>query len=246
MASLLISLKTLYIVLMCIMAVAIAYTLVIDGDSSCFDLSARWTIVAVTDFLVFMVLIVAWYFYKESSWIKRIVFIIMIFWCGSVVTCGYISMLLFKLPPEESLKDALYFVLAKHQNRDVTGHTIRSSVVTAKVIVTAIGCCMLGVTIYAYIIDGFPFFVEVLTPCTITALTDVYIHIVVFSVWIAYKESSWISALFWILLLVCFSSIAICIYIVRELFYLSPGQPISLILFNNSNRLYPYNIPPIN
>ncbi|KAM0062690.1 hypothetical protein Hdeb2414_s0003g00082711 [Helianthus debilis subsp. tardiflorus] len=96
---------------------------------------------------------------------------------------------------------------------------------------------MLGMIFFAYIIDGFPFYVEVLTPpCMITALTDVYIHIVVFSVWLAYKESSWISVVLWILLLVCFSSIGICLYIFRELFYLSPGEPVSLILFSKTNR----------
>nr|KAJ0210783.1 hypothetical protein LSAT_V11C400222340 [Lactuca sativa] len=55
-------------------------------------------------------------------------------------------------------------------------------------------------------------------------------------VWVAYKESSWISAFFWILSLVCCGSIATCVYIVKQLFYLSPQQPISLVLVNNSNR----------
>ncbi|MFS7982887.1 hypothetical protein Hanom_Chr11g00968041 [Helianthus anomalus] len=89
--------------------------------------------------------------------------------------------------------------------RDAMRDTTRSSVVIAKVIVTAMGCYMLGLIIYAFAIDGFPFYVELLTPCMITSLIDVSIHIVVFSVWIAYKESSWTSAVFWIILLVCFS-----------------------------------------
>ncbi|KAK9047922.1 hypothetical protein SSX86_033116, partial [Deinandra increscens subsp. villosa] len=174
----------------------------------------------------------AWFFYKESRWIIRVVFMFLIFWCGSVVTCGYIVFLFFKLSPEESLKDPLYYVLARRENRDVTQHMIRSSLLIAKAIVSALGCCMLGLIIYVYITIGFPFYVELLSPCMITLLIDVYNHTVVFSMWIAYKESSWISALSWIVLVVCFSGVGTCVYIVRELFYLSPGQPISLILFN--------------
>ncbi|KAJ9545972.1 hypothetical protein OSB04_025679 [Centaurea solstitialis] len=56
------------------------------------------------------------------------------------------------------------------------------------------------------------------------------------TVWVAYKESSRFSAFFWIILLICFGSIATCVYIVRELFYLSPHQHISLIIFSKSDR----------
>ncbi|KAM0062689.1 hypothetical protein Hdeb2414_s0003g00082701 [Helianthus debilis subsp. tardiflorus] len=175
----------------------------------------------------------AWVFYKESSWIKRLV---LVFRCYLWIHC--FALQFFKLSPEESLKDPIYFVLAKHQNdEDAVRHTTGSSVVIAKVFVTVMGCYILGLIIYAFAIDGFPFYVELLTPCMITALIDVSIHIVVFSVWIAYKESSWTSAVFWIILLVCFSGIGICVYIVRELFYLSPGEPVSLILFNKRNRV---------
>nr|GEU91900.1 uncharacterized protein [Tanacetum cinerariifolium] len=116
------------------------------------------------------------------------------------------------------------------------GYKRASSVVTARVIVAALGCLMIGASIYAFIRDGSPFHMEVFTPCMITLLIDVNIHIVVFSVWIAYKESSWITAFFWILLLSCFGSIGVCAYILRELFCLSPEQPIYLILFSKSNR----------
>ncbi|XP_076923569.1 uncharacterized protein LOC143585742 [Bidens hawaiensis] len=109
-----------------------------------------------------------------------------------------------------------------------------SHIITAKVIVTAVGCCLLGLIIYAYSVLGFPFYAEVLTPCIITVLVDIYVHIVVFSVWIAYKESSWTSAVLWILVLVCFSGFGICFYLVRELSYLSPEKPVFFILFNKN------------
>ncbi|XP_076937725.1 uncharacterized protein LOC143605524 [Bidens hawaiensis] len=54
--------------------------------------------------------------------------------------------------------------------------------------------------------------------------------------WVAYKESSRINAFAWILLIICFGSMALCAYVVRELFYLSPEQPVFLILFNKSDK----------
>ncbi|GKB03538.1 hypothetical protein Tco_0831681 [Tanacetum coccineum] len=119
---------------------------------------------------------------------------------ASAVICGYIIMLLFKLTPEESSKDPIYFVLARRQKCDDMGYKRAPSVVTARVIVAALGCLMKGALVYAFVGDGTPFHMEVLTPCMITALTDInIIHIVVFSAWITYKESSWITAFFWAL-----------------------------------------------
>ncbi|KAL8233400.1 hypothetical protein R6Q59_019500 [Mikania micrantha] len=112
----LVALKTSFIVLICIMVIALAYSFAMDGYSSCYNPNAWWTIVAETDVYVFIALIVAWLFYKEISWIKRIVLMCMLFWSGSVITCGYIAMLFFKLSPEESLSDPLYFVLVRRQN----------------------------------------------------------------------------------------------------------------------------------
>ncbi|KAF5779960.1 hypothetical protein HanXRQr2_Chr11g0466691 [Helianthus annuus] len=72
--------------------------------------------------------------------------------------------------------------------------------------------------------------------CMVPLLTDFFIHIVTFSVWVAYKESSWINALVWILLIIFFGGIALCAYVVRESLYLSSEQPAYLILFNKSGR----------
>ncbi|XP_071713285.1 uncharacterized protein [Rutidosis leptorrhynchoides] len=102
-------------------------------------------------------------------------------------------------------KDPLYFVLARHQKRDVTGPMIGVSVVTARVLVVVLGSFVLGLSIYALVVDGLPFRAKLLSSCMIMCLTDISIHVVIFSVWVAYKESSWISAVFWILLIACFS-----------------------------------------
>ncbi|KAJ0845748.1 hypothetical protein HanRHA438_Chr15g0717111 [Helianthus annuus] len=63
-------------------------------------------------------------------------------------------------------------------------------------------------------------------------------YIVIFSIWIVYKESSWTSAFFWIVLLVSFTGITLCAYILRQLFQLSLQQPAYLIIFNKNRQVY--------
>nr|GEV12245.1 G-type lectin S-receptor-like serine/threonine-protein kinase At2g19130 [Tanacetum cinerariifolium] len=94
---------------------ALTYGLLMDGFSSCIDPHARWTQVAFIDFMIDVLPIWAWFFYKESRWIIRLLYIFTVFWFGSVVICGHILMLLFKLTPEESSKDPIYFVLVRRQ-----------------------------------------------------------------------------------------------------------------------------------
>ncbi|XP_023736995.1 uncharacterized protein LOC111884932 isoform X2 [Lactuca sativa] len=151
----------------------------------------------------------------------------------NVVTCGYIALQFFKLSREESSKDPLYFVLVRHQKKDALEHMRGPSVVTARVIISSLGFLILGTFIYTFVVYGSPIRVST---CMIAVVIDFYFHVVALSVWVAYKESSWISAFFWILSLVCCGSIATCVYIVKQLFYLSPEQPVSLVLVNNSNR----------
>ncbi|KAI7729137.1 hypothetical protein M8C21_033186 [Ambrosia artemisiifolia] len=160
-----VALKTFFIVSAWVMAAVLVYSYAADGEASCYDPRAWWMQVAETDFMVLILPIIALFFTKESSWLKRIVFMIVSLFGGSFVNCGYIAILLCKLSPEESIKDPLYFMLAKPQNGDVNmGRATRSSLVIAKVIITAIGCYSLGLIVYAYITDGFPFHMEVLTP----------------------------------------------------------------------------------
>ncbi|PKU65499.1 hypothetical protein MA16_Dca012221 [Dendrobium catenatum] len=59
-------------------------------------------------------------------------------------------------------------------------------------------------------------------------------------VWVAYKESSWLSTCFWVILLVCFGSISTCAYIVKQLFSIS-GQdssqdPLQLVLLRKDGE----------
>ncbi|KAJ9545968.1 hypothetical protein OSB04_025675 [Centaurea solstitialis] len=249
-ASVGIAVRTLLSILACVMAAAIAYLLAVHGLYTCFDPRDWWMHVMFVDFCIIIAVIGAWFAYKESSWIKAAAFYLLLFWTGSLRVkvqifefgeppCCYMRIIVlqfYKLSPEESSKDPLYFVFKRSERGDVMDHRREFSVVTARVIFSALGCLMLGTFIYTLIANGSPFQSGVLTPCMVAILIDISIHVVVFSIWVAYKESSWTSAFFWIILLACFRSIAICVYIVRELFYLSSQQPISLIIFNKSNR----------
>ncbi|KAG6784000.1 hypothetical protein POTOM_009682 [Populus tomentosa] len=136
--------------------------------------------------------------------------------------------------------------------RGVEQKTKQSAVVTARIAFSILGLLMLGTLIYTLITDGSPFRKELLTPWMIATLIDFYINVVALSVggiilvtlfcsfilevWVAYKESSWISAFLWILLLICFGSITTCAYIVKQLLQLTSQDPVYLILFNRGNR----------
>ncbi|KAI7744139.1 hypothetical protein M8C21_010927, partial [Ambrosia artemisiifolia] len=155
----------------------------------------------------------------------------------SVTTCAYIVFQFYKLTPEEeSSKDPFYFLLVRHQKSDVIEHRKGVSVMTARLIFALLACFMLGTLLYTLIVDGSPFRSQLYTPWVVATLIDFYINVVALSVWVAYKESSWMHAFLWILFLICFGSITTCLYIVRQLFYLSSDQPIFLILFHNNHR----------
>nr|XP_043614260.1 uncharacterized protein LOC122586326 [Erigeron canadensis] len=239
-ASKLFVLETLFSVLACVMGTALTCGFAMDNFASCFDPRARWMQVGLLGFLINLSPITVWYFYKESKWIMRVMFMYILFFFGSFTMCGYILQQFFKLSPEQTLKDPLFFVLARPQNRDdAMGASNRRggfSVVTASIIYVSLGCLMLIFPVFAWITDGSPFRAQVFSPCMVTLLIDLCIQAVVYSVWIGYKESSWINAFFWILCIVCFGSIGLCGYIVRELYYLTPGQPVYFIFFNTSNR----------
>ncbi|KAJ0694158.1 hypothetical protein HanPI659440_Chr15g0605631 [Helianthus annuus] len=221
-ASIGVSVKTLFIFLFWVMVAAFAYLFLFGDFFSCFDIHAR-NIEEKG----------AWVYYKESSWIFAFIVMAAMYVLGSLVSLGYILAQFYKLSREEHLKDPLYFVLTRRQKRDANGG---SFVVVARVIFSVLGCLVLGALIYTLVDELSPFYTKQFASCFITFETDIYIHIAMFSVWIAYKESSWTSAFFWIVSLVCLRGVTLCAYILRRLFDLSPQQPASLIIFNNTNR----------
>lgn len=226
--------RTLFGVLGCVMVATLIYTISTSGLPFHRDLLTRWMAATLLDFYINVAAIGAWVFYKESSWIMAVIWIVLLVCFGSITTCGYIVLQFFKLSPEESLEDPLYFVLVRRWRKDGTEQKKRHSVVGARIIFTALGFLMLGTLVYVGITDDSPLS-DILTPWMVATLIDFYINVVALSVWVAYKESSWIRALVWIILLACFGSTATCAYIVWQLRHLSSQDPLYLVLFNSSN-----------
>ncbi|XP_020675826.1 uncharacterized protein LOC110094806, partial [Dendrobium catenatum] len=111
---------------------------------------------------------------------------------------------------------------------------VSTSIKAWETVFVALGCFMLATLVYTIITDGSPFRSELLTPWLSATLVDFYVNVVAIAVWVAYKESSWLSTCFWVILLVCFGSISTCAYIVKQLFSIS-GQdssqdPLQLVL----------------
>ncbi|KAL4578123.1 hypothetical protein LXL04_014241 [Taraxacum kok-saghyz] len=153
----------------------------------------------------------------------------------SIVTIPYIFYQLWKLTPEEASRDPIYFVLARQKKRDQEV-TKRTAVATGRVIFIALGVLLVATIIYTGIMDIFVYYADLITPCLLTYMADIYIYAVLLSVWVTYKESSWISAFVWIILNMLSATIVMSVYIVWELYKLSPEQPTSLILFNDKDR----------
>ncbi|KAL0352479.1 UNVERIFIED_CONTAM: hypothetical protein Scaly_1636600 [Sesamum calycinum] len=81
-----------------------------------------------------------------------------------ITTCGYIVLQFLKLSPQESQQDPIYFVLLRNRKKDGTESKRFLSIVSARILFTALGCLMLGTLIYTIATDGSPFRRDVLTP----------------------------------------------------------------------------------
>ncbi|KAK4859718.1 hypothetical protein QYF36_010514 [Acer negundo] len=237
MASLSTGLKTLFFVLCCAMLATLLYTVSIDGLPFRKDLLTPWMVATLIDFYINVVPLAAWVWYKESNCISAILWIILLVCFGSITTSAYIFVQLLKLSPQDSLQDPIYHVLLRHSSKDDIEHKRKHSpVVTARIIFSVLGFLMLGTLVYTLVTDGSPFRKELLTPWMIATLIDFYINVTALSVWVVYKESSWISAVVWIILLICFGSITTCVYIVQQLFCITCQDPLYLVLLNSRIR----------
>ncbi|KAL3513995.1 hypothetical protein ACH5RR_026712 [Cinchona calisaya] len=229
-------LKSLFILLGCLMTATLIYTIIADGLPFRKELLTPWMAATLVDFYINVLVIGAWVIYKESNWFSAVLWIVLLVCLGSITTCAYIVLEFFKLSPQESSQDPIYYVLLRHKKNEGSDKKGIFSVVTARIVFGALGCLMLGTLTYTIATYGSPFRKDVLTPWLSATLVDFYINVVALSVWVAYKESSWIGASFWIILLICFGSISTCAYIVLQLFQLSSQDPVYFILFNSSNR----------
>ncbi|XP_062159137.1 uncharacterized protein LOC133866585 isoform X3 [Alnus glutinosa] len=89
---------------------------------------------------------------------------------------------------------------------------------------TVLGSVMVATLIFTICTDGLPFRKDLLTPWMVATLVDFYINVVPLAAWVLYRESSWLCAILWIILLVCFGSITTCAYIVMRFLKLTSSQ----------------------
>lgn len=218
------------------MAATLVYILCTDGSPFRKDVLTPWLATTLVDFYINVFVLAAWVSYKGSSWLAAVLWVILLVCLGSVTTCVYITIQLFMLSAENSSHDPMYHLLLRHENKN--GVVKRSSLqlVAARVTFSGLGCIMFGVLVYTLLNYGSPFHKELLTPWMAATLVDFYINVAPLSVWVIYKESSWFLAFAWIVLLICFGSIATCAYVAWQFFLLSPYDPLYLVLLNSRHR----------
>ncbi|KAB1200093.1 hypothetical protein CJ030_MR7G008279 [Morella rubra] len=116
-----------------------------------------------------------------------------------------------------------------------------SLVIGLRTLFAVSGCIMVATLIFTISIDGLPFRKELLTPWMAATLVDFYINLVPLAAWVLYKEFSWLTAILWIILLLCFGSITTCAYIVMQFFKLPSEEalpdPMYYVLLRHSDNI---------
>ncbi|KMZ70149.1 hypothetical protein ZOSMA_1G01220 [Zostera marina] len=102
-------------ILGCIMLATLVYTLSIDGLPFRKELATPWMVVTLIDFYINVSVISTWVSYKETNWLSALIWIVFFICLGSLTTCVYIVIQLFKLSSE----DPLYHVYAESPRKQV-------------------------------------------------------------------------------------------------------------------------------
>ncbi|KAL2613635.1 hypothetical protein R1flu_025327 [Riccia fluitans] len=90
----------------------VGYTLVTDGSPFRKELLIPWMNATLIDFYISMSLYIAWVWYKEPAWIRRLVWTVLVICTGSVATSWYLAIEFFKL----SLDDPPHLVLLRDRH----------------------------------------------------------------------------------------------------------------------------------
>jgi len=67
-------------------------------------------------------------------------------------------------------------------------------------------------------------------PWAVMTLYDAYFAFFFFYIWVFYKEENWISRIIWFLLIACFGTIAMSLYMLILLFTLKEGENIENLI----------------
>ncbi|KAL9255714.1 Embryogenesis-like protein [Drosera capensis] len=142
-------LKAVFIVLGSVMVATLLYTIAIDGLPFRIELLTPWMAATLVDYYINVVPLAAWVSYKETNLVARVVWIILLVCLGSVTTCGYITLQLFKLSAEESTHDLMYHLLLRNQNKNgIDRKNNGLQLTTARVAFSVLGFIMLGTLVW--------------------------------------------------------------------------------------------------
>ncbi len=76
--------------------------------------------------------------------------------------------------------------------------------------------------------DGWDSFAN--NPWAVATLYDAYFGFITFWVWVAYKETSMVSRVVWLLAILCLGNIAMSAYVLLKLFQLKPEDSVEALL----------------
>ena len=101
-----------------------------------------------------------------------------------------------------------------------------------KVLLGSICVVMIAVAVYTSLqSDLFSEFGRLIRePWMAATLADFYFNILIFSLWVIYKENRMWPSVIWVLAFVCLGSIATAFYVLLQLVRLKPGEPVSSLL----------------
>ncbi|XP_024312266.1 uncharacterized protein LOC100829680 isoform X2 [Brachypodium distachyon] len=225
--------KAVFAALGVLMVGTLVYTCITDGSPFRTELLTPWMVATLVDFYVNVVAISTWVVYKEVNWISSAFWLVMLFCFGSAATCAYIVNKLFEITPSGPSQDPLDLLLLRQGNPPERKCYF---VKIGRIVFSILGILMAALVTYTVITDGLPFRKDLLTPWMAATLVDFYINVFAISVWVVHKESTWISSVIWICLLICFGSITTCGYIVVQLLRVSYHDPIDHVLLNSHSK----------
>ncbi|KAG8094589.1 hypothetical protein GUJ93_ZPchr0012g20677 [Zizania palustris] len=225
--------KVVFAALGVFMVGTLLYTCVTDGSPFRLELLTPWMVATLIDFYVNVIAISTWVIYKEVNWINSVFWVVLLFCFGSAATCAYVVVKLCEITTSGTSQDPLDLLFLRQGN---LSQRKSSFIFVGRIMFSILGAFIAAVVIYTVITDGLPFRKDLLTPWMAATLVDFYINVFAISVWVAHKESSWISTFIWICLLICFGSITTCGYIVIQLFQVSYEDPIYYVLLNYHNK----------
>ncbi|CAL5384259.1 unnamed protein product [Camellia sinensis] len=189
-----IGLKTVFCVLGCVMVATLIFTLSLDGLPFRKDLLTPWMVATLIDFYINVIaiggsgllctclLIVSGLGFLQGIELDQCITLgssASMFWKFEQCCINILLDVFMEVGNISSMLETMLFAAFG----DGMEHNRRFSVVTTRIIFTALGFLMLGTLLYTLLTDGSPFRTELLTPTwwMIATLIDFYINVVALS-----------------------------------------------------------------